>query len=133
MTRIEPRALMVPPGLPRLHVARRGSSTPGAHVLDGRAWSGWAPVAARRGQHRRRRHVGRRRARPRRGALGVAAPGPTPGTPCEPGTYVLCCRATDAAGNVQPVDQPWNRQGMANNLVQRVPVVVREAGGSLPG
>jgi sulfane dehydrogenase subunit SoxC len=33
-------------------------------------------------------------------------------------------RATDATGEVQPVEQRWNRQGMANNLVQRVPVTV---------
>jgi len=26
---------------------------------------------------------------------------------------------------VQPVEQRWNRQAMANNHVQRVPVVVR--------
>jgi hypothetical protein len=37
---------------------------------------------------------------------------------------VLSSRATDAAGNVQPVEQPWNHHGFANNEVQRVPVVV---------
>ena len=42
-----------------------------------------------------------------------------------PGRTTLACRATDESGEVQPVDQPWNRQGMANNLVQRVPVLVR--------
>ena len=45
--------------------------------------------------------------------------------PAEPGETELCCRATDATGDVQPVDQPWNRQGMANTMVQRIPVVVR--------
>jgi len=38
---------------------------------------------------------------------------------------VLACRAFDEAGNAQPLEQPWNLQGMGNNLVQRVPVVVR--------
>ncbi len=33
-------------------------------------------------------------------------------------------RATDTAGAVQPLDQPWNLQGMRNNMVQRVEVVV---------
>jgi len=37
----------------------------------------------------------------------------------------LLCRATDQLGQVQPVEQPWNRQGMANNMVQRIPVLVR--------
>jgi DMSO/TMAO reductase YedYZ molybdopterin-dependent catalytic subunit len=43
-----------------------------------------------------------------------------------PGEHVLSCRATDAAGHVQPLDQPWNYQGMGNNLVQSVPVTVRQ-------
>lgn len=42
-----------------------------------------------------------------------------------PGDHRLSCRATDAAGNVQPVEQRWNVQGMGNNLVQDVPVTVR--------
>jgi hypothetical protein len=40
-----------------------------------------------------------------------------------PGTHELLTRATDEDGG-QPVEQEWNRQGMANNLVQRVPVTV---------
>ncbi len=47
-----------------------------------------------------------------------------------PGTVQLCCRAADEAGNEQPVDQPWNRQGMANNAVQRLKVVVRTPAGA---
>jgi sulfane dehydrogenase subunit SoxC len=42
-----------------------------------------------------------------------------------PGDHVLCVRATDASGAVQPMQPPWNAQGMANNAVQRVPVHVR--------
>jgi hypothetical protein len=41
------------------------------------------------------------------------------------GDHELACRATDEAGNVQPLEQPWNYQGMGNNLVQTVPVTVR--------
>ena len=33
-------------------------------------------------------------------------------------------RGTDASGRIQPVEAPWNRGGFANNLVQRVEVVV---------
>jgi DMSO/TMAO reductase YedYZ molybdopterin-dependent catalytic subunit len=40
-----------------------------------------------------------------------------------PGRYELVVRAGDAGGR-QPLEQEWNRQGMANNLVQRVPVTV---------
>jgi hypothetical protein len=43
----------------------------------------------------------------------------------EPGEHELCCRATDAAGNTQPLAPPWNFDGFCNNAVQRVRVVVR--------
>ena len=43
----------------------------------------------------------------------------------EPGEYELSCRATDEAGNVQPLEASWNLGGYANNAVQRVPVTVR--------
>jgi hypothetical protein len=44
----------------------------------------------------------------------------------EPGEYELCVRATDAAGNRQPVDNgdAWNLGGYGVNVVQRVPVLV---------
>jgi hypothetical protein len=38
---------------------------------------------------------------------------------------VISSRATDAAGNAQPVDPPWNLKGYANNEVERIPVTVR--------
>src|SRR5437879_1804405 len=41
-----------------------------------------------------------------------------------PGEYELCVRATDASGNVQPLEQSWNLEGVQNNAVQRVRVVV---------
>ena len=37
-----------------------------------------------------------------------------------PGSHVICSRATDAAGNVQPVEPPWNLKGFANNEVERL-------------
>jgi hypothetical protein len=43
----------------------------------------------------------------------------------EPGAYELVVRATDDAGNVQPLEQSWNHHGFENNAVQRVPVTVR--------
>ena len=47
--------------------------------------------------------------------------------PAERGLHELCCRATDAAGNTQPLEPAWNLGGYANNEVQRVQVVVAEA------
>jgi hypothetical protein len=42
----------------------------------------------------------------------------------EPGRYTLIARATDSAGNTQPLEQPWNAHGMGNNIAQRVEVLV---------
>jgi hypothetical protein len=67
-----------------------------------------------------------------------AALGPMPASPYAwrlwtfewdpaPGEHELVVRATDATGAAQPVDPPWNVGGFSNNMVQRVPVTVREA------
>jgi sulfane dehydrogenase subunit SoxC len=40
------------------------------------------------------------------------------------GEHVLCSRATDAAGNAQPLSPPWNLKGYANNAVERILVTV---------
>ncbi|GAA2184157.1 sulfite oxidase [Micromonospora lupini] len=122
VTRIEPRALVRPPGFPDF-MTRRRVLPPGPCTLDGRAWSGHAPVVA----------------------VEVSVDGGASWAPAEldpatggefawrrwrhewtatPGRYVLSARATDASGRTQPVEQPWNRGGFANNLVQRVEVVV---------
>jgi hypothetical protein len=43
----------------------------------------------------------------------------------EPGEHDLMCRATDAKGETQPLDPPWDQVGFGNNAVQRVHVTVR--------
>ena len=40
------------------------------------------------------------------------------------GRYTLHARATDSAGNVQPLDQQWNKLGYGNNSVHAVVVSV---------
>ncbi|WDZ87449.1 sulfite oxidase [Micromonospora cathayae] len=122
VTRIAPRALVRPPGVPdfmsRVRVLRSGPCT-----VDGRAWSGYGPVVS----------------------VEVTTDGGDTWAPArlddpvggewawrrwwydwtpQPGRYVLGARATDASGRSQPVEPPWNRGGFANNLVQRVDVVV---------
>jgi hypothetical protein len=42
----------------------------------------------------------------------------------QPGEHELCCRATDAAGQQQPLTAEWNFDGFCNNAVQRVRVTV---------
>ena len=122
VTRILPKALLQPPGVPdfqsRVRVLDRG-----AVELTGRAWSGWAPVDAvdlsiDDGVSWRPAELGPQPApyawRSWRSTWDAA-----------PGRYELRARAHDAAGREQPVGQAWNRQGMANNHAQRVTVVVR--------
>ncbi|WP_406493036.1 sulfite oxidase [Streptomyces sp. NBC_01604] len=121
VTRIAPRALMIPPGFPDF-MSRTRVVRPGPLRLEGRAWSGRAPVtkvevstddghtwheaelapADRHSWSWRHWHA--------------------PWT-AVPGTHVLTARATDAAGDTQPVTQPWNRGGFGNNAVQRVTVL----------
>jgi DMSO/TMAO reductase YedYZ molybdopterin-dependent catalytic subunit len=122
VTRIQPRALMVPPGYPDF-MTRTRFLAPGSHELTGRAWSGQAPVtrvevSVDGGQTWVDAELG--------SPLGEWAwvAWRTQWTVTEPGTYEVLARATDATGAVQPVAQPWNVQGMANNMTQRVTVVV---------
>jgi sulfane dehydrogenase subunit SoxC len=122
VTRIMPRALMAPPGIPDFMTRRRHLDA-GPCTLQGRAWSGWGPIES----------------------VEVSVDGgatwapaelgdePPPGAwrgwaftwDAEPGEHELCARVSDAAGNRQPVNADWNVGGYANTSVQRVPVTVR--------
>ena len=42
-----------------------------------------------------------------------------------PGGYDFACRATDAAGNVQPLEPQYDRGGFGNNAVHAIEVFVR--------
>ena len=103
----------------------RARSTPGRARLRGRAWSGWAPIArvevsvddgATWADAALDEPLGERAWRGWSLAWDAA-----------PGEHVVSSRATDAAGNVQPLEPPWNLKGYANNVVERIPVTVRTA------
>jgi len=114
------RALIIPPGIPDFF-SRRRLVDAGRVVLSGRAWSGHGPVER----------------------VEVAIDGAWADATLTPhiadhawrgwtfdwdateGEHELTCRATDAAGNAQPLEPPWNYQGMGNNVVQRIRVTVR--------
>ena len=125
VTRIRPRALIAPPGWPDFMTRERFVRS-GPVPLTGRAWSGRAPVArvevSADGGHT---------------WVDAALEPADPAHPfawrrwsyswdAAPGEYELMARATEEGGGSQPVEQDWNVQGMANNLVQRVPVTVLE-------
>jgi DMSO/TMAO reductase YedYZ molybdopterin-dependent catalytic subunit len=123
VTRMRPRSLMVPPGMPEFATRERILDA-GRVLLEGRAWSGRAPIAR----------------------VEVSVDGGSTWADAEltrdldgpwawcgwtfawnaaAGSHVLCCRATDEAGDAQPLEPEWNLGGYENNAVQRVPVVVR--------
>lgn len=129
VTRILPRALLMPPGIPDF-MSRVRYLRPTRQVLSGRAWSGYAPITT----------------------VEVSSDGGVSWTEAtlgdsvspyawcswshvwdatEPGEYELCVRATDSAGNVQPSSQKWNCEGVQNNAIQRVRVVVVEPGNQI--
>jgi hypothetical protein len=125
VTRIEPRALVLPPGFPDF-MSRTRVLRPGTHELEGRAWSGHGPVTAvevttDEGQTWRDAvlHAPVGRWAWRRWTL--------PWEVSTPGRYVVSARASDATGRAQPTElaeQRWNRGGFTNGALQRVPVVV---------
>jgi DMSO/TMAO reductase YedYZ molybdopterin-dependent catalytic subunit len=124
LSRMQVRALMVPPGVPEFP-SRARFVPAGTCVLQGRTWSGEAEIEG----------------------VEVSADGGETWAQAElapdmlgrwawrswrfvweahPGECVLCCRARDTAGNVQPNEPLWNLGGYANNAVQRVAVTVTD-------
>jgi DMSO/TMAO reductase YedYZ molybdopterin-dependent catalytic subunit len=122
VTLMRVRSLMIPPGIPDF-MTRTRVVRPGRVELRGRAWSGRVPIAR----------------------VDVSADGGSSWSAAElevqscahvwqawrfewdaavPGSYELCCRATDAAGNQQPLAAYWTARGMGNNAVHRVHVIV---------
>jgi sulfane dehydrogenase subunit SoxC len=124
VTRMLPRSLAVPPGIPDF-ATRQRILEPGPCTIAGRAWSGFGPVervevsldgGATWDDARLGRQV-------------------SPAAWCSwtmdwiavEGEHELCSRASDSAGNVQPVEWPWNLKGYANNAVERIPITVRRS------
>jgi DMSO/TMAO reductase YedYZ molybdopterin-dependent catalytic subunit len=121
LTRMLPRSLMVPPGVPDFMTRERHLDS-GSTTLTGRAWSGFGgidrvEVSADGGATFAPAELDE--------PLGEAAwRGWRYDWDAQAGEHVLCSRATDAAGNQQPLDAAWNLKGYANNAVERIPVVV---------
>jgi sulfane dehydrogenase subunit SoxC len=123
VTRMRPRSLMVPPGIPEFETRSRVVDA-GSHVVRGRAWSGLGAIE--------RVEFSDDDGRTWWEAELDEAPGDDfawRGWSFEwhasAGERVLCCRATDATGATQPLEPSWNVGGYGNNAVQRVPTLVR--------
>ena len=116
------RSLMIPPGVPDFFTRTRVVDR-GLVELRGRAWSGdskvtqvevstdggnsWADAKLETPQGPHSWHSWR--------FMWTAS---------SSGQFELCCRAHDAAGNVQPIEPFWSARGMGNNAIHRVPVIV---------
>lgn len=121
LTRIEPRALLIPPGFPDF-MSRARVLRPGPTTIEGRAWSGWAPVDAVDVSVDGGQTWAAAEVEPALERWGWSRW--TWSWPAPVGNYVLAARAHDVSGRSQPVDPRWNRGGFANNLVQQVSVAV---------
>ncbi len=121
VTRIEPRALLMPPGSPDF-MSRDRVLRPGPVHLRGRAWSGWGPitrvsVSSDGGEtwDDAKLHPQDHRWAWREFGFDWDA---------EPGEHYLRVRAYDATGREQPTDPAWTRGGFTNTADQPIRVVV---------
>lgn len=121
VTRMRPRALMIPPGIPDFATRTRVVKA-GRVALQGRAWAGRATIE-------------RVEVSTDQGATWAEAeldPAVSPVAwrgwrydwDARPGRHTLAVRATTADGETQPLTPPWTHQGMGNNVVQTVDVIV---------
>jgi DMSO/TMAO reductase YedYZ molybdopterin-dependent catalytic subunit len=122
VTRMVVRSLLAPPGVPDFLTRERiVDETPVR--LQGRAWSGQGRIVEVQVSE-----DGGSSWAPAELTDDLGSPWAWRGWAHEwnpaPGRYVLCCRARDDAGSVQPLEPVWNLGGYANNAVQRVPVTV---------
>jgi DMSO/TMAO reductase YedYZ molybdopterin-dependent catalytic subunit len=122
VTRILPRALMVPPGMPD-YMTRKRFVEAKVQVIEGRAWSGRGPIVKVEFSDDGGATWSAARLDPQGAQYGWRR-WEHRWEPEHPGDYELCARASDAAGNVQPLEQRWSVEGVQNNAVQRIAVVV---------
>ncbi|MFP7572107.1 sulfite oxidase [Marivita sp. S2033] len=123
ITSIRVKSLMKPPGVPDW-VTRQRWMQAGRVMVQGRAWSGGGVAIARvevllNGDWQEATLTER--------ADAYAWTGWQIDWGAQPGVHELACRATDADGNTQPLEAPFDMAGFANNAVHRVTVHVADA------
>ena len=122
VTELRVKSLMVPPGAPDW-ITRTRCVAPGKVEMRGKAWSGAGRAITRvefavDGVWQEAELTGR--------AGQFAWTGWRATWQAEPGAHVLQCRATDEAGDCQPLTPPWDVAGFGNNAAQAVHVIVPE-------
>lgn len=121
ITTMRVKSLMVPPGIPDWY-SRHRMLAAGRHTVHGRAWSGngVAIVKVEFGVDGVSQAA---ELAPPQGKF--AWRGWTAAWDAVPGEHVITCRATDANGEVQPLESRWDRSGFGNNMVHSVKVTVK--------
>lgn len=120
ITTIRVKSLMKPPGVPDW-VTRQRWLEAGRVTLEGRAWSGGGvPIDRVEVLLGETWHEAELTGGPGR----YAWTGWRIGWEAAPGVHDLACRATDAEGNTQPMEPPFDIGGFANNAVHRLRVHV---------
>lgn len=121
VTRIRPRALVIPPGFPDF-MSRRRVVRPGPVLLEGRVWSGDSPVTAVEVSVDDGVTWSTATSLAPVGAHAWAWRRWTYEWSATPGHHILLARATTEDGDRQPEEQIWSRGGFSNNAAQRVEV-----------
>jgi len=124
VTRQRPRAVMAPPGIPEF-LSRLRHVRPGPVTVHGRAWSGLGAIERVEFSADGGRTWADARLAPAASEHGWCG-WSYRWDAASRGEFELCARATDAAGNTQPLqpDDGWNVGGYAVNAIQRVSVRV---------
>ena len=113
-------SLMAPPGIPEFY-SRKRTVDAGAIEISGRAWSAAGPIVRMEfGEDGLWRDAA---VEPRQNEHAWQRWHTT--WHARPGEHELSCRATDAAGERQPLEPPWDLSGFGNNGVQRIHATVR--------
>jgi len=121
ITMMRPRSLMIPPGIPDAYSRRRLVEC-GEIELFGRAWSG-AGLPIKSVEVAVDGHWQLARLEPEAGQYAWRGWRFT--WEARPGEHELMCRARDACGETQPLEQRFDYEGFGNNAVQRIDVTVR--------
>ena len=122
ITRIEPRALMSPPGFPDF-MSRDRVVEAGPTEIRGRAWSGWGPVTRVEFSPDDGQTWSDCTLQPDNGAYAWRAFSIV--WEATPGSARLRVRATDATGRVQPLEPVPTLGGFTNNADEPVVALVR--------
>ncbi len=121
MTRMLPRSLLAPPGIPDFFTRAR-TLGPGPVTLVGRAWSGHGEIRGVKVSVDDGATWSKARLDSQQDPYAWV--GWSYAWDAAPGDHMIACRATDTDGNEQPLQSEWNLGGYACNGVQRVPVRV---------